>query len=178
MDDPTAELVRRTQRGDHAAFASLYDRHAKLVRAICFDATGDAAAAEDLAQDVFLRAYQRIAQLRDPRRFVAWLCEIARRAGRDWRRRPRRERTGELDVLPVPDVTRQPADDRVTELQQAIRALPAQERLALHLFYLQQQPAEVARHVLGLSPAGFYKLLERARTRAGQIMVRNQEALR
>src|SRR3954469_24490208 len=86
----TAELVARARCGDHEAFAALYDRHARLVRAICFDSTAHLTSAEDLAQEVFLRAYQKLDQLRDGARFVAWLCKIARRAGRDWERRSRR----------------------------------------------------------------------------------------
>src|ERR1700742_168456 len=87
----TAELVVRAREGDQTAFGTLYDRHARLVRAMCFDATGHLASAEDLAQDVFLKAHQRLRQLREAERFLSWICEIARRAGRDWRRQPRRE---------------------------------------------------------------------------------------
>jgi RNA polymerase sigma-70 factor (ECF subfamily) len=43
--------------------------------------------------------------------------------------------------------------------------LPERERMAVHIHYLCGEPAEVARHALGLSQSGFYKLLERARGR-------------
>lgn len=181
MDESTAELVRRAQCGDCEAFAVLYDRHARLVRAVCYDATGDAGLAEDQAQDVFLRVYQKLVQLREPERFVPWLAEIARRVGRDWRRRPRRQFTGDLHALNHQDVSNALADeqhDQLDALRCALRALPDRERLALHLFYLEEQPAETARRTLGLSPAGFYKLLDRARRRTGEIMRRNQETCR
>src|SRR4029079_17218656 len=85
----TAELVVRARAGDHAAFAALYDRHARLVRAICYDATAHLTSADDLSQEVFLRAYQKLHQLRDGSRFVAWLCEIARKGGHDWGKKAR-----------------------------------------------------------------------------------------
>jgi RNA polymerase sigma-70 factor (ECF subfamily) len=165
MDD-TAELVERARSGDHEAFAVLYDRHAPLIRAICFAATAHLPAAEDLSQDVFLKAYQRLHQLRDGERFLPWLCKIARHAGRDWQRRLRT-----IDPLPsgIVNVVEQPEERQVTELLEAIRQLPEIERWALHLFYLHEQPADVARQMMGLSQSGFYKLLDRARNHAAQI---------
>lgn len=74
----STELVTQAQGGDHEAFAALYDRHARLVRAICFDSTGHLASAEDLSQEVFLRVHQKLHQLRDGDSFVPWICEIAR----------------------------------------------------------------------------------------------------
>jgi RNA polymerase sigma-70 factor (ECF subfamily) len=171
----TAELVERVRGGDHEAFAVLYDRHARLVRAICFDATGHLGAAEDLAQEVFLKAHQKLHQLRDAESFVPWLCETARRAGRDWRRSRGRCRLPDavLDVDPAAPEE----DSHVAELREAIRQLPEDERTALHLFYLEEQPAAVARQALGLSQSGFYKLLDRARRHARLIMRRDQESV-
>lgn len=174
----SAELVERAREGCKDSFAKLYDQHARLVRAICFDATGHLVTAEDLSQDVFLKAYERLDQLKDAERFVPWLCGIARRVGHDWHRRNRRE-----PVEAVPDasaelVDREAAEDlRLAELREAVRQLPEQERMAIHLFYLEEQPAEMARQVLGISQSGFYKLLERAREHAGAIMRRMQEDL-
>jgi RNA polymerase sigma-70 factor, ECF subfamily len=167
----TGDLVARAQSGDHEAFAALYDRHAPLVRAICYDATGHLPSAEDLSQEVFFRAYQKLNQLRDRKRFLPWLCKIARHAGRDWQRRPRRDQS-----LPsgFDDVATRDDDPRTAELREAVRQLPEKQRLALHLFYLDEQPVVVARQILGLSQSGFYKLLERARNNVGMIMRRNQ----
>jgi hypothetical protein len=61
LDD--ADLVRRTLRGDRETFADLYDRYARLVRAFCWDATRDLPQAQDLTQEVFLRAFQRLPEL-------------------------------------------------------------------------------------------------------------------
>jgi RNA polymerase sigma-70 factor (ECF subfamily) len=89
MSNPTptdAELVRRTVAGDRDAFARLYDRYARLVRAVAGDA--GPGRAEDISHDVFLRAYRAIAALRATDRFAPWLVGIARRVVQEARRRP------------------------------------------------------------------------------------------
>ena len=62
-------LVEAARRGDRDAFAALYDRFAPLIRAICFDLTGDSAACDDLTQDVFLRVFGKLPRLRKPASF-------------------------------------------------------------------------------------------------------------
>src|SRR4051794_29546830 len=123
----TRELVARVRGGDQAAFAALYDRHARVVRAICYDATAHLASADDLTQEVFLRAYQKLHQLRDDSRFVAWLCEIARRAGRDWQRRSRRNIARPNSASAI-DVAAPKEEPHLAELRHAIRQLPDNER--------------------------------------------------
>ena len=51
-------LVLAVLAGDKAAYGKLYDRYAPLVRAVCYDEAGNLADSQDLAQDVFLRAYE------------------------------------------------------------------------------------------------------------------------
>ena len=71
------DLVGAVLAGDRAAFDGLYDRHAPLIRAICFDSTQSLVDAQDLAQEAFLRAYRKLHELRDPERFRSWLIRIA-----------------------------------------------------------------------------------------------------
>jgi RNA polymerase sigma-70 factor (ECF subfamily) len=80
------ELVRAAIAGDTAAYGILYDRFAPLVRAVCHDHTRNLADAQDLAQDVFLRAYQRLGELRKPESFGPWIIGIAKRRCLEWRR--------------------------------------------------------------------------------------------
>ena len=169
MDD-VRELVVRSKRGDRQAFANLYDQFAPLVRSVGYDATGCWQESEDLCQDVFLQAYRNLGQLRDASRFAGWLMSIARRSCSDWRRtRLQRPKTGMEGVDPAGDPP-QPVNEDSQRLLDAIRQLPAKERTALHLFYLAEQPASVARQTMGLSNAGFYKLLDRARRRVAAIL--------
>jgi RNA polymerase sigma-70 factor, ECF subfamily len=81
-------LVRSAQDGDRAAFAELYRRHARAVHGILLSRVA-AIDVEDLVQDVFMQAMERLSSLHDPTAFGAWLAAIARnRAAAHWRRRP------------------------------------------------------------------------------------------
>lgn len=171
-------LVLGVLNGDRSAFAELYDRRARLIRAVCYDATGDFHAAADLTQEVFLRAFRGLADLRDPKRFASWLVGIARQVCREWLRGRLHERSG-LDRLAHDAELQQGAsDDRLNErldsLRGAIATLPDKERLALHAFYLQEQNADEARTVLGLSRSGLYRVLAVARRRLKHVLSKQE----
>ena len=165
------QVVAAVLSGDQAAFGELYDRYAPLVRAVCYDATGDLTEAQDLAQEVFLRAYRRLGTLRDSRRVGSWLVGIARRVGLEWRRRKgrQRERLGLVaDDLPAAEADA--GGDRLEALAGALRRLPRRERLAIHAFYLDGEAVGPARRALRLSRSGFYRVLQRARVRLARLM--------
>jgi RNA polymerase sigma-70 factor, ECF subfamily len=169
MDD-VRQLVLRAKGGDRDAFACLYDEFAPLVRAIAYDAAGCLHEAEDLCQEIFLNAYQNLGQLRDVERFPGWLMVITRRMCADWGRARRRCPAVGLEEIETPAAVSDCHDDEIQRMLSAIRQLPPKERMALHLFYLAEQPAELARQTLGLSSAGFYKALERARRRVATLL--------
>ena len=172
-------LVRAVLAGDKAAYEKLYDRYAPLIRAVCYDTTGNLADAQDLAQDVFMRAYDKLVTLRDPDRFGKWLVGIARRRCQEWLRRNLQLRDKRVELseaqVAVPDP---PDDDRIEVLRKMITILPEKERLALHTFYLQGNSVETARRIMGLSRSGYYRVLERARKHLKQLMPEEREAIR
>src|SRR5260370_35865591 len=84
-----AHLVSWALDGDAEAFAMLFDRYARLVRALAWDAGHDWAMVQDLTQECFLRAYRQLASLRKREHFRYWLTGIARQLAREARRRPR-----------------------------------------------------------------------------------------
>ena len=83
-----AALVRAAQAGDRAAFGALYEKFARMVHGILLAhvAYSDA---EDLAQDVFVRAMRQLPSLREAAAFGGWLASIARHAALDHHRRIR-----------------------------------------------------------------------------------------
>jgi len=177
MEDDSS-LVRRSVEGDSAAFGILYDRYAPVVRALAFDVTHDVNSAQDLAQEVFLRAHAKLPTVRDGDRFGPWLIAIARHCVQEWRRSRRRDRHRFMaEPLEMISVTEDRADENATALRLAIAQLPERERLALHLHYLQEQPVAVAQQVLGLSYAAFYKIVARARERLARILSNEQETI-
>jgi RNA polymerase sigma-70 factor (ECF subfamily) len=165
-------LVCGVLNGDREAFAELYDRRARLIRAICFHATGNLDTAADLTQEVFYRAYVKLRTLRDPQRFAPWLIAIGKQVCREWQRGRFREmrRMKPLSEVSPPSVEDDLPDDRIDLLRHAVATLPERERLSVQAFYLSELDAEEARTVLGLSRATLYRVLAGARLRLKRML--------
>ncbi|WZO99213.1 sigma-70 family RNA polymerase sigma factor [Isosphaeraceae bacterium EP7] len=168
-DDPTdAALVARVLEGEAEAFGDLYDRYARLVRAVLQGSARGDAAVQDLTQDCFLRAYRNLGRLRQPDRFGAWIVGIARQVARERRRASRRDRL-RFPGSESPEAWSDPDQDGSLEVAEehesvarGLACLPERERLAIHAFYLQEKDAGQAATLLRLSRSGFYALLSRA----------------
>ena len=100
MEAGDAQLVRSVLDGDRAAYAELYERYARWVRAVCFDTARNLSDAQDLTQEVFLRAYAQLGRLREPERFGAWLHSIARNRCLEWLRAQSYRRCESLPAHP------------------------------------------------------------------------------
>ena len=165
-------LVRAVLAGENTAYEKLYDRYAPLVRAVCYDTTGNIADAQDLAQDIFMRAYEKLEHLRNSESFGKWLVGIARLRCKEWQRQKRRAQSKQTRPRIADSFISDPSNDgQIERLREMIPRLPEKERLALHTFYLQGNSAEAARRIMGLSRSGFYRVLERARKRLEQLMI-------
>jgi RNA polymerase sigma-70 factor (ECF subfamily) len=114
-----SSLVEAARRGDRAAFARLHERYAPVIHGILL-ARVSHADADDLAQDVFLKAMRRLATLRDPGAFGGWIAAFARNAATDLGRRRRKERV--LAAVPASAIG---ADDGPGRREEATRALDA-----------------------------------------------------
>jgi len=98
----SGRLVEAAQRGDRGAFAQLYTQYVRVVHGILLSRAA-ASDVDDLVQDVFLTAMQRLPSLRDPLAFPGWLAAIARNRAVDaFRRAPKTtelvDDTGAWDV--------------------------------------------------------------------------------
>lgn len=81
------ELVQRSLAGDESAFGALVRRHQRVAYMTALGVTGSPEDAEDVAQEAFLVALERLGDCRDPARFVGWLLTIVRNRGRNFLRR-------------------------------------------------------------------------------------------
>ncbi|HEX4210679.1 MAG TPA: sigma-70 family RNA polymerase sigma factor [Candidatus Binataceae bacterium] len=95
---PEVALIRAAQGGDRAAFGQLYEQYEPLIHGILI-ARVPYDDAEDLMQDVFVKAMQQLAGLREPAAFCGWLITIARRVAADHLRATRYTR--DLGTAPV-----------------------------------------------------------------------------
>lgn len=73
-----ADCVERARRGDAAAFETLVRRHFRAAYAVALAVVGNRFDAEDVCQDAFVRAAERLSECRDPSRFAPWLFRIVR----------------------------------------------------------------------------------------------------
>ena len=152
-----SDLVRAAQRGERAAFGALYDRFGGVVHSVILARVPFADAA-DLVQDVFLAAFERLGNLREPAAFPGWIVTIARNRAIDHRRAPRR-----VDDLVEPSVAPVPAAE-AREVLAAIGALPEtyRETLIMRLVEGLSGP-EIAEHT-GMQPGSVRVHLHRGMT--------------
>ena len=129
--DELVLLVTAAQRGDRAAFGELYGAFTRMVHGVLLSRI-PSADVEDLVQDVFMLAMQRLTALRDPSAFGGWLASIARTRAIDHLRRL--PRTAELpDDIPSHD----PDRSEVMAVMAAIRRLPVAYRETLTLRFVE-----------------------------------------
>lgn len=129
-----AALVRKARGGDHTAFAQLYQAHAKAVHALAFRLTGNAAAAEDITQDTFLKMLGFLSGLRSDVPLRPWLKKVAANAAIDRLRRERRFRPQQDDDA-WPDDSADAADN--LELLGMMRRLPPLVRTVVWLHEME-----------------------------------------
>jgi RNA polymerase sigma-70 factor (ECF subfamily) len=125
--DDLVRLVRAAQTGDRGAFAELYARYTRLVHGVLM-AHAPWAEVEDLVQDVFLTAMERLTGLNEPAAFGGWVSAIARNRAVDASRRQR-------PTTELPDTLAAPGGDRgeAFAVLAVIRRLPEAYRETLTL---------------------------------------------
>lgn len=184
MDDQAqdiAALVRQAAGGDRAAFARLIDLHERTVLGVAYAVVGCGATAADVAQEAFLRAWQRLGELDDPGKFPAWLGRIVRNLAVDAvRRRPRREHaTDAADLRDRPDGhadqhDRIERDERRRQVAAALAELDETSRMIVTLRYFQGLSSRQIADVAGLSPAAVDMRLSRARGQLRSLLEATQ----
>ncbi len=171
-----ADLVAQTLAGDCEAFGHLYDRHARIVRAVVGGISLDWSTVEDMVQVCFLRAYRNLDKLRDPQRFGPWIVGFARQVARERKRSLRRDRhqfigRSPVDIESPANAAREVQDaDELDLLMRKLANLPDRERLAIHAFFLREHDVRQAAELLELSRSGFYALLQRALSRLAALV--------
>ncbi|MCA9322276.1 MAG: sigma-70 family RNA polymerase sigma factor [Planctomycetes bacterium] len=149
------DLVRAAQRGHRFAFESLWSQQAPRLKAI-LESMVCAQDAEDLLQEVALRAWRAIGTLEDPGRFTAWISTIARNLGRNAlaaRRGPRDTSIHDESVLAALSDPREPrSGPDAKDLIEDIRGLPrAYHRPLILKIFFELSGTEISQRT-GLTP--------------------------
>ena len=166
-DPGDAELARRWQADDRAAGSALIDRHLSRLRAFLTARCGNAAEADDLAQDVFLAVCRGIQAYDEERPFTGWLYGIARKKLADFWRRNHRLTTYEPDHEAVeprsPADIHQEADGAADAWKEVFARLPEAQASALWLRVQEELSVEEIARTLEVSLSNAKVLLFRAR---------------
>lgn len=176
-----AELMRRIQRGDREAFATLVDKYKQPILNFVRRTIRDEVEAEDLAQNVFLQVWKSAKRYRVDARFSTWLYTIARNLSLNEIRRRTRHPADSLDapVGGVDDHDQSPreTEDRtaphppdelmkgelVEKVDAALADLPENQRTAMLLCREEELSYEEIAEVLGVSLSATKSLIHRAR---------------
>ncbi len=165
-------LVLRAKRGDSDAFGELVERYMGYVYGYAYARLLDHSDAEDAAQDTFLRAYERLNQLREPDYFESWLMRIAlSRTSQQGRWRRREEPVAEPhDVeTSTSEESGQEAFERDEDtrriLDAALATLPETIRVPLVMRYLTGHSFEDIARALAVTPNAVERRVSRARAR-------------
>ena len=180
-DPASLELVRRAQAGELAAFNSLVLRHQDAVYSLALRFLGSREAAEDAAQEAFIRAYRNLRSFRGER-FRSWLFSIAANVARDElrRRRPQRsldEARDDPDALSIDPADPGPSPEAETlrgelrrALERALLELPEDWRMVVILSDVHGLSYEEVAKTAGIPVGTVKSRLSRARGRLRDIL--------
>jgi RNA polymerase sigma factor (sigma-70 family) len=184
---PGEPALDRARRGNLDAFNELVLEHQGVVYNVCLRLLGDAAAAEDAAQEAFVSAWRNLKSLRGEQ-FRAWLLRIAANACTDEIRRRARRRASSLDVAleegmahpadagPEPETALLSAELR-GRIDAALQRLPEDQRLAVVLCDLQGLDYEEIALVMRSSMGTVKSRLSRGRARLRRALLAEPELL-
>jgi RNA polymerase sigma-70 factor (ECF subfamily) len=163
--DPDGQAIARCRAGDTQAFAAIVERYQGMVSGVAARAARDPEDAEDVAQEVFVRAWKSLRTFRGDAKFSTWLYRIAlntamRHAGKSANERKRRVEPGPDRADALADLPADPEDGpeatvwrRMSNaaLREAVHALPEKHRAVIILHYFEEKTSEEIAEILGLS---------------------------
>ena len=177
MEQKDAQLIQQVLQGDQEAFALLVNKYQKGVHALAWRKIGDFHIAQEITQDAFLRAYQKLETLKNHNLFGGWLYVIASRLCSDWFQKKSLPEQS-LEVTDISEVNRASYSRYVAQKQEAeadetrrevvkelLQKLPESERTVMTLHYLGEMTIKTISEFLGVSPNTVKSRLSRARNR-------------
>ncbi|MDE0468098.1 MAG: sigma-70 family RNA polymerase sigma factor [Candidatus Poribacteria bacterium] len=177
MEQKDAQLIQQVLQGDQEAFALLVNKYQKGVHALVWRKIGDFHIAQEITQDAFLRAYQKLETLKNHNLFGGWLYVIAARLCSDWFQKKSLPEQS-LEVTDMNEVNRASYSRYVAQKQEAeadetrrevvkelLQKLPESERTVMTLHYLGEMTIKTISEFLGVSPNTVKSRLSRARNR-------------
>ena len=164
--DQLRDAVRRAQAGNAEAFELVYRAHAGRVYALCLRMSGDSGHARELVQDVFIRAWEKLAGFRGDSAFNTWLHRLAVNVVLMDRRLAKRRAEDQLtdaEGEERPIAAREAPAGLRLDLEQAIAELPPMARQVLVLYDIEGFEHQEIGAMLGIAEGTSKAHLFRAR---------------
>ncbi len=165
-------MVLAARAGDPEAFAALYERYYATLVWLAYAVVLDRDWAEDIAQQTFVKACEKLADLRKPERFSGWLTRICRNTAHQAVRDRKRLSIKTAEPAACASDTLAEREERRQIVKAAVDCLPAMYREIVVLHYYHHQSYEQLRHTLGLSDHSVRGRLFRARRKMERYLVR------
>ena len=189
MKNNDAKLIQRVLSGDDTAFSILVRKYQKPVHALAWRKIGDFHVAEEITQDTFLKAYQKLAMLKEPQRFLSWLYVIATNLCKAWHRK-KRLHTQSLENTESMALEKATYSDHVIEenermaietqreaVKELLAKLQESERTVVTLRYFGEMSSAEIGEFLGVSANTVRSRLRRAQQRLKKEEPMIREAL-
>lgn len=175
-----SEMVAKARLGDPAAFEEIVKTYLPRVLAVAQNLVGRAGDAEDVAQEVFFKVHQKLANFREEASLYTWLYRVTVNTATDFMKRRSHRPLGqveELDSLPVQDAGDTPLAavaraDLAREVREAIQEVPGAFRTVLVLREIEQLTYEEIAETMKCSIGTVESRLFRARARLKAILER------
>ena len=174
--DESIQLLARWKAGDEAAATEIFDRYvqrlAGLARSRLSEKLRRRVDAEDVVQEAFVRALERLADLRDPSAFLGWFRQIVRRQCYRVLRRTRGGPAEEMADIPGGDSPdeRVLREERRRAVREALHGLPRACRQAAEMFYLEERDCPDIGSELGVPVSTVRRRLYDARKRLREFL--------
>jgi RNA polymerase sigma-70 factor (ECF subfamily) len=169
------DVVRRAQAGDLPAFEQLHRENVRRVYALCFRLCGEASLAEELSQDVFVRAWQKLGSFRGESAFSSWLYTLTLNVALS-ERRSRRRRTSRIVATEDPTVFEKPGNTRRPEvgldIERAMDVLPPGARTVFVLHDIEGYRHQEIALLTGVATGTSKAQLHRARRLLREVLSR------
>lgn len=174
------DLVKRSLQGERDAFEDLVRKYQDAVYGLAFHLTGNFADAQDIAQQAFVTAYLKLAQLKAPDRFVSWLKRITVNECISWSRQQERllRLQGQMENLskPVPTPHQEYEEKEINAaVRKAMESLSEKNRLAMTLYYIDGLSQREVGSFLGIPTSTVGNRISRARKQLKEEMIKMVE---
>ena len=173
-----AELVRKSQFGDNAAFEQLGIRHQELVFSLAYKLTGNREMANDVAQEAFIRAWKAIEKFRGDSTFSTWIYRITVNTAWTLRKKAKKHNTLNIDDTYEPIVIDEKKDpelvainsDLSSVLINALDKIPIEQRIIVELKNIEGRSHKEIADYLDISVTAAKVRLHRAHQKLRQIL--------